>query len=374
MVRPDEEPVPMAHHGTARAAPPRGKKGGHRPAPEPPDDVLDGRTAGTRTAGARPLTDRVLAVLPGPRPAWMLAWALVPWLNLAVVLTAEELGWAAPTDHSTEAVNRVAVSSAILLALWGATRISAELARLRPALAEVVEEELPEVERLFRGVDSVAVPLLLTVAVGALLPLDEASHGEWTAAAVQGATWLVIGVPLCTAVWVYAALQWGLHRLGRGQLTLVGYRGDRALGLQSVGSLAFTAFWMLLGALTPLALTGAADRPAVLVTTAVLLASVALFFLSLRGLHRQMAAIKHTELDRARALYQEAYQPLQQDPTLARLQQQVAALNAAEALEKRAERIQAWPFDEGTFARIVTIATSAVATIIARVLLAPTGL
>lgn len=337
-------------------------------------ETAAGRRTWSAASELRPVTDRVLGALPGPRAAWMAAWALVPWLNLAIVLTTEELGWAATTDHSTETVNRVAVSFAVLLALWGTTRIASELARLRPALAEVVAEDLPEVERLFRGVDSIGVPLLLTVSVGVVLPLDEATSGEPVAAAVQGVTWLLIGIPLCTAVWVYVTLQLGLHRLGRGRLTLEGYRGDRTLGLQAIGSLAFTAFWMLVGALTPLALTGTEDRPAVLVTTAVLVASVGLLFLSLHGLHRQMAAVKHTELDRARALYQEAYRPLQREPTLERLQQQVAAMNAAEALEKRAERIQAWPFDEGTFARIVTIASSAVATIIARILLAPTGL
>lgn len=364
----------MAQHGTAREAPTGGRPGLYRPAPAAPSRVQGPGAPSIQVGGAQPLTDRVLAALPGPRVAWMLAWSLVPWLNLAVVLTVERLDWATPTDHSAEALNRAAVSFAILLALWGATRISAELARLRPALVEVVEGELPDVERLFRGVDSVAVPVLLTVAVGVLLPLDEAASGEPVAAVVQGVTWLVIGIPLATAVWVYAALQLGLHRLGRGRLTLTAYRGDRTLGLQAIGSLAFTGFWMLLGALTPLALTGAADRPAVLVTTVVLLAGVTLFFLSLRGLHRQMSAVKHRELDRARALYQQAYQPLQREPTLERLQQQVGALNAAEALEKRVERIQSWPFDEGTFARAVTIASSAVATIIARILLAPTGL
>lgn len=366
----------MTQHGTAHSPLARGGEGLDRPgvdsaapAPTRPASVAIGSPP-----AAQPLTDRILAALPGSRLAWMLVWALVPWLNLTVVLTAEALGWTARTDHSTEVMNRVAVSFAILLSLWGATRISAELARLRPALADVVEEELPEVERLFRGVDSISVPLLLTVAVGVLLPLDEAVNAEPVAAAVQAVTWLLIGIPLCTAVWVYAALQRGLHRLGRGQLTLVGYRGDRTLGLQPIGSLAFTAFWMLLGTLTPLALTSGADRPAVLVTTVVLLAGVALFFLSLRGLHRQMSAIKHRELDRAQVLYQQAYQPLQDETSLSVLQQQVAALNAAEALEKRAERILAWPFDEATFARTVTIASSAVATIVARILLAPTGL
>jgi hypothetical protein len=41
-------------------------------------------------------------------------------------------------------------------------------------------------------------------------------------------------------------------------------------------------------------------------------------------------------------------------------------------LEKRAERIQG-PFDDATFARVATIASSAVATIIARFMLDPIG-
>jgi hypothetical protein len=49
-------------------------------------------------------------------------------------------------------------------------------------------------------------------------------------------------------------------------------------------------------------------------------------------------------------------------------------LNAAEALEKRAERIQEWPFDEATFTRVVTIASSVAAVIIARLILDPVGL
>src|SRR4051812_9795102 len=45
-----------------------------------------------------PLTERILDRLPGSRVRWMAAWALVPWLNLAVVLIAEDAGWAARTD------------------------------------------------------------------------------------------------------------------------------------------------------------------------------------------------------------------------------------------------------------------------------------
>jgi hypothetical protein len=47
---------------------------------------------------------------------------------------------------------------------------------------------------------------------------------------------------------------------------------------------------------------------------------------------------------------------------------------AADALEKRARTIQEWPVDEGTFARVLTIATSVVAATIGRLILEPLGL
>ena len=106
---------------------------------------------------------------------------------------------------------------------------------------------------------------------------------------------------------------------------------------------------MLLGAVTPLVLTELEDLPSALVGTLVLLSGTVLFFASLRGLHRQMAAVKERELNRARSLYRQAYQPLQQDPSLPVLQQQAGLLGAAESLEKRAAQIQGWPFDEATF-------------------------
>jgi hypothetical protein len=303
----------------------------------------------------------------------MAAWALVPWLNLVVVAAATP-EWDRTGIPAVEVLNRAAVSFAILLSLWGTSRVTDRVRRLRADLAEAVEQTEPDVHRLFRGLDSVAVPVVLTVAVGIVLPLDEAFRGEGAAALIQLVTWLLIGIPLSTAVWVYVTLQVGLMRLGRGQLTLREYHGDRSLGLRPVGGLAFTGFWMLFGSVAPLVLTGLSDVPVTVVGISVLAAAVVLFFLSLRDLHRRMVRVKTHELDRALRLYEEAYQEVQREPTLGMLQQRVGLLNAAEALEKRAERIQAWPFDEATFARVVTIVSSSAAGILARLLLAPTGL
>jgi len=327
-----------------------------------------------RASRAVPLTERILDRLPGRRSRWMVTWALVPWLNLAAVLVGQTAGWSARTDRSVEVVNRIAVSFAVLLSLWGAARISKDLEQLRLALTQAVEQEESDVRRLFPGVGSAVVPVVLTLAVGVALPVDELLGGDPVAAVLQAVTWLLIGIPLSTAVWVYLTLELGLRRLGQGRLTLRGYRGDRTLGLQPVGSLAFTGFWMLVGAVTPLVLTGSSDLPTVLVGILVLAVGVGLFFLSLQGVHRQMATVRQREIDRATTLYQQAYERLDGQPTLEVLQQQVGLLNAAEALEKRAERIQAWPFDEAMFARVATIATSAAASILARLLLAPTGI
>jgi hypothetical protein len=184
----------------------------------------------------------------------------------------------------------------------------------------------------------------------------------------------MIGIPLSTAVWVYLTLQSGLYQLGRGTLTLRPYSGDRTLGLQPVGGLAFTGFAMLFGTVAPLVLTSFTDLPTVVIGSVVLAAGLVMFFLSLRGLHRRMRAIRHLEMKRAVALYQDAYRRVGDQPTLAVLEQQMGLLKAAEDLERRAERIQEWPFPEATFAFVATIATSTAVSIVTRMLLAPTGL
>jgi len=321
-----------------------------------------------------PLTKRILARLPGPRLTWIAAWALVPWLNLAVVGAVDPVDQGGHGPPLGEVLNRTAVTVAIVLALWGGTRIIDDLRRLPPALAPVVEQDEPEVAALFRGVDSTLVPLLLTAASMVVLPIDEALAGDVMGAVIQALTWLILGIPLWTAIWIYLTVQVGLGRLGRGQLTLQAYQGDRSLGLLPVGRLAFTAFWMLLGVVGPLVLTNASDVPGAIVGIVVLVAGVGLFFWSLRRLHRQMIAVRERELDLARGLYMQTYKQVRDQPTLEVLERQAGLLKAAEELERRAERILVWPFDEATFARFVAIASSVTAGIIARLLLEPVGL
>ena len=87
-----------------------------------------------------------------------------------------------------------------------------------------------------------------------------------------------------------------------------------------------------------------------------------------------MADVKASELAIARDLYAQAYEPVRTAPTLEALERQHRLLGAADALEKRAHAIHEWPIDEGTLARVITITTSVVAMIVARMILDPFGL
>ncbi len=321
-----------------------------------------------------PLSERILSRLPGRRRDWIIGWALVPWLNLAVVASAGALDQRPRMIAATEILNRAAVTIAILVSLRGTARIVEQLRRLLPVLGQVVDQDGRATPPLFRGIDSAAVPLVLTAASMVILPIDEALSGQSVAALIQAGTWLIIGIPIWTAAWTYVSVQAGLNRVGRGHLATLVYVGDRSLGLRPVGRLAFTGFWTLLSVAGPLVLTSGFDIPGAVVAGLALVVGVALFFVSLRRVHRQMAAVRQSEVERARRLYVRAYEMVRDQPTLEVVERQSGLLEAAEALEKRAERIQTWPFDERTFAAVVAIASSVAAGIIVRLILESVGL
>ncbi|MBD0337678.1 MAG: hypothetical protein ICV67_00120 [Thermoleophilia bacterium] len=55
-------------------------------------------------------------------------------------------------------------------------------------------------------------------------------------------------------------------------------------------------------------------------------------------------------------------------------ERQRGLLGATDSLPKRARGLHDWPIDEGTFARVLMIVTSVVATAIGRLILDPLGL
>jgi hypothetical protein len=209
--------------------------------------------------------------------------------------------------------------------------------------------------------------LALAFGVGALV------EGGPVAAILRGITWLIVGTALGTFLWTYVSLQLGLYRVGSEPVGDA-VRMDPGLGLRPVGDVAFTGLWMLLAWLVPLVLTALSDVVGVAIGVVVLAASLATFFLSLVRLHHRMVEVKAEELALARGLYAQAYEPVRENPTLETLEQQRNLLAAADALEKRAKAIHDWPIDEGTLARVLTIATSVVAISIGRLILDPFGL
>jgi hypothetical protein len=313
------------------------------------------------------LTVRLLERLPGHPRAWVAAWAVVPWLNAGanVVLDTRTAIWEEST--TLVLVNYAALSLGIVLALWGSDRIARRLEELAGTTA--AEAPTP-----FLAMNSVALPLAGATATAVVFAAAAFARDGWASAALRGVTWFVLGVALWTFLGVYGSLQLGLHRLGGARLAADAVPADPGLGLRPLGGAAFMGFWMLLACVVPVLLTGLPDVVGALIGTVVVAGGVAGFFLSLFRLHRRMVEVKTRELAVARGLYAQAYEPVRLAPDLETLERQRALLGAADALEKRAASIHEWPLDEGTFARVLTITTSVIAMIIARLLLDPLGL
>jgi hypothetical protein len=302
---------------------------------------------------------------------WVAAWALIPWLNAGANLLLDTGARTAIWEQSRALViaNYAAVSIAVVIAVWGSARIARRLETLPSTTALPID-----VGARFRHVDGTAGPLVGAAATAIVFAVSALADAGWVAAALRGVTWFLLGIAIWSFLWTYASLQLGLNALGRESLLPRAAHADPALGLRPLGGVAFTGLWLLFAALVPVLLTGLPDVVGVAIGLLVLFGGLAAFFLSLVGLHRQMVAAKEAELAVARDLYARAYEPVRTAPTLDALEQQKGLLGAADALETRALAIHEWPIDEGTVARVITIATSVVAMAVARLILDPFGL
>jgi hypothetical protein len=222
--------------------------------------------------------------------------------------------------------------------------------------------------------NSTVGPIVASGIAAAVFGVSALATDGWISALLRGATWFVIGIALITYLWTYGCLLVGLDRLGRESLVPDPVHVDPGLGFRPLGSLAATGLWMLLVWLVPLLLTGLPDLVGAVIGMLVLIAVLAVFFLSLLRLHWQMVEVKASELALARELYAEAYEPVQRARTLEALEQQRSLLAAADALEKRAGAIHEWPFAERTPTLVVTVVTSVIAMTIGRLILDPFGL
>lgn len=325
----------------------------------------------------QPLTERILARLPGPRWAKLATWIAMPLLRAVSIMILLELtgrntlGWGVWLMFIPEAL---VFMYAITHAFWGAAKIARDASALEPKLVELTYAGQEPSPRVFRGMGNTIGPILLALLVSlALLVVVVGAEAWWIVLALLVLN-VVIHLPLATLFWAYLMLMFGLNRLGTRHLSLDAYGGDKSLGLRPVGRLAFTGFWVFAANLAPILLISLTFVVSLVVGLFVFMAGVVAFFLSLWRVHEQMSRARQRQLLRAQTLYEQAYEPLRTTHTLETLQERSGLLSAADALEKRADAIQTWPFSDALLARIVVIGLSVITAIIARLVMKPLGL
>jgi hypothetical protein len=325
----------------------------------------------------QPLTERILARLPGPRWAKLATWIAVPVLRAVSVVMVlgltgrNALGWGLGLMVVPEAL---VFTYAIMHAIWGAAKIARNARDLEPGLAELTLAGQEPSPRVFRGMGSTTGPILIALVISLFLLDVTVGTETWWAVLALLVFNVVIHLPITTLFWAYLMLMFGLNRLGTRHLALEAYGGDKSLGLRPVGKLAFTGFWVFAANLGPLLLIGLTYVGSLIVGLLVFIAGVFAFFLSLWRVHEQMSRARQHQLIQAQTLYEQAYEPLMTTHTLETFQERSGLLGAVEALERRAEAIQTWPFSDALLARIVVIGLSVITAIIARLVMKPLGL
>jgi hypothetical protein len=229
----------------------------------------------------------------------------------------------------------------------------------------------------FRGMASAWGPLALTLVFVAATVWRTAVLGDAWVALLWLPITLLVNLPLLTAVWVYLALLLGLERLGRRTLSLTAFPEDLSLGLDEVGRLAFTAFWIYGAGFAPVLVINFAYPLRLLLSLGLFLLGVLVFFGCLQGLHQQLLAARRHYQHWAGQLYARALEPVRSG-SLEALGEQAQLLQAAEVIHRRAEAIQEWPFQQRRLAQIAgiigTVVTFVLTGIITRLILVRLGL
>jgi len=321
-----------------------------------------------------PLTERMLGRLPGPRVAWVLAWATVPVAaGLLPGSYLARVGAPIPVRLLTGLV----YGYAVVLAFWAAHRFASESRTVERSVEQLAAGTEQAATPVFRGMASTRGPLALTLVFVPVTVWRTAVLGDWAAAMLWLPVTLLVNLPLLTAVWVYLALLLGLNRLGRRTLSLTAFPEDLSLGLSEVGRLAFTAFWIYGAGFAPVLVINLANPVRLLLSLGLFLLGVLVFFGCLQGLHHQLLTARRHYLKWAGQLYARAYEPIRSGSPAA-LGEQAQSLQAAEVIQRRAEAIQQWPFQQRRLAQIAgivgTMVTFVMTGIITRLIVVGVGL
>jgi hypothetical protein len=331
------------------------------------------RVGQLRTAGhdeALPLTERLIAALPGSRVIWIVAWSLIvvarPFVAGAI-LVASGRAAEARTVIEVHLPHNLVLAFVILLALSGTHLLARDGSRALRAIRATHPSQPASAEAPIRGMDYVLGP----VVIAALAVLAEASSpmvpGSQVASAVDDVLFVALALPVGTWVWTYGALLVAIDRLGRRELVVEPFPIDRGLGLLPIGRVPFNGFWLFAVAALLNFVFVARDLVGYAIGLVVLLVVLVALVVSFWRLHVQMASAKTGYLAQARQLLADASEPFRRDPSVAALETQSNRVAAAVAFEKRAQDLLEWPVDERIVTRTVLIATGALAGLIARV-------
>jgi hypothetical protein len=317
----------------------------------------DGRTAD----GTLPLTERLLGRLPGPRVAWVLGWAAVP--VVAGLLPSAYVASVGARSLPVRLLAGLVFAYVVVLAFWAVGRFARESNLVERSVDQLAAGPEQVAGPVFRGMASTLGPLALTLVFVTVTVWRTAVVGDLWAALVWLPVAVLLNLPLMTAVWAYLALLLGLYRLGRRTLSLAAFPQDLSLGLGEVGRLAFTAFWIYAAGFAPVLVVNFTNPIGLLLILALFLLGVVVFFACLEGLHRQLLAARRHYLAWAGQLYARAYEPVRSGSLVA-LVEQAQALQAAEVIQRRAEAIQQWPFQQRRLAQMAGIVGSMVTFVI----------
>jgi hypothetical protein len=324
-------------------------------------------------AAPLPLTERILIALPGPRLLWVVVWSSVAFLRLGALLAILNLTGVSLGDQASvgSALGQSVLAFVVLVTLVGTPILVGRVQELVPVLESIAPSQ--PAGSWFSRITSVLGPVaLVAITVATSLPSTFADFGV-TVAVVDILLLSAVLLPIMTFVWAYGSLLVGLDRLGRANLQLDDFPQDRALGLGPIGSVAMTGFWVLVLGATPLLIFAGSDLTTLGASVVTLAVMVGLFVLSMLRLHGQMRTAKAGYVAMTRRLVAEAYAPMRATTDLPTLQAGKPALDAAQSLAERADRLLEWPIDERMVAWITVVVTGVATGLVVRFILQAVG-
>src|SRR5688500_13258655 len=158
----------------------------------------------------RPLTERILRRLPGPRWVWLVVWAAIPLCG--AFLPDAYIATVGPESFWIKVLTGLAFAYSTALALWGVSKFTRDTAAATDSLDDIAG--VLDHESLFRGIASTTGPVVLASVFIVLTTIETARLASTSAAVAWIPVTLVTNIAGATGIWVYLSILFGLDRLG----------------------------------------------------------------------------------------------------------------------------------------------------------------